>query len=73
MEYWFKILESILIHVAYGFCLALGVSIMSQGIMEFLDWQKWDYRKQEDLLAYSSKVGLGLGITMVFLKLYLSM
>ena len=39
-----KITESIVINCSYGFCFTLGISIMSQGIMEYLDWKTWNGR-----------------------------
>lgn len=66
------IVNPILVNLAFGFCFSLGVAIMSQGIMEYLDWQRYDIRPNEKLLEYSSKIGLGLAIVMVFLKLYLT-
>lgn len=72
MNWIIDVLQQILINFAYGFSFALGISIMSQGIMEYLDWKTWDRRENEKLTEYSVKIGLGLAIAMIFLKLYLT-
>lgn len=70
MNWILDLLSKIAIEFTYGFIFALGLSITSQGIMEYLDWQKWDRRNIEDLKLYSVKIGLGLSICIVFFKLY---
>lgn len=67
-----KITESIVINCSYGFCFTLGISIMSQGIMEYLDWKTWNGRDIQKITDYSVKIGLGFSIAIIFLKLYLT-
>lgn len=65
-----QMFESIVINSAYGFCFALGISITSQGVMEYIDWLTWDRRESEKITEYSVKIGLGITITIIFLKMY---